>query len=587
MRAQLGRRIGLEISNSAVRVAEVAVGGGHPRLLNLGQVRLPARSVVDGVVNDITAVTSAIERCMKEGGFTAKEVHLGVAGLRAIIRELDMPLVPDGELDSAVRLQALDVIPFPIDRTLLSARPLEQVTTSDGTSMRRVLVAAAHRDLVEPLLEAVERAGLVALTVDLSSTALVRALYDPSSMLDGPEAIVSIGSGLTTIVVHEGGVPHFVRTLAEGGDTITAAIAGALDLPLDDAESTKRNLDQTGPHIRAAAAAAQNAAAALISEIRSSVEYYSALPGRSEVRRVVLTGGGSRLSGFADRLQQQTRAEVATGSVLSLVDASSLNLSPEDVARRDPLVATVVGLALPDRAGTKLLDLLPPEVVTARKQKRMEQRIKWAAAAVVVLLLGLGVLRFLQVHGAENSVASQKVTIDGLNVAISQKDAAAKDFADIKSDESSVSPVLSQDVNWPSILSDLGRTTPRGGDVTAVSGAYTPPVAPAAPSTSSSSSSSSSATTPTTVPPPSSSAAAKAQEETIVIATLSVSVSSNNGFSYFRNWMRVFENSPQFRVVSTSGVSHPHGSTITFTAQLNVLGTIQSSRISKFEVTPK
>ncbi|MHB8458360.1 MAG: type IV pilus assembly protein PilM, partial [Acidimicrobiales bacterium] len=341
MASKSSRRVGLEVSNSAVRIAEVAVSGGRAKLLNLGQVRLPPRSVVDGRVVDVSAVSGAIERCVKEGGFQIKEVHLGAAGLRAITRELDMPVVPDNELDAAVRLQALDVIPFPVEKTLLSARALEEVTMPDGTTMRRVLLAAAHRDLVEPLLEAVTMAGLVPLSVDLSSSALVRALYDPAIPSEGPEAIVSIGSGLTTIVVHEDGVPHFVRTIAEGGDSITAAIAGALDLPIEDAESTKRNLDQTGPHIRAAAAAAQDAAASLIAEIRSSSDYYSTLSGRREVRRIKLTGGGSRLAGFVGRLQQQTRAEVVVGSALARVDSGALNLSPEDVLRRDPLVSTV------------------------------------------------------------------------------------------------------------------------------------------------------------------------------------------------------------------------------------------------------
>ena len=39
MAAKSSRRIGLEISNSAVRIAEVSVSGGRAKLLNLGQVR--------------------------------------------------------------------------------------------------------------------------------------------------------------------------------------------------------------------------------------------------------------------------------------------------------------------------------------------------------------------------------------------------------------------------------------------------------------------------------------------------------------------------------------------------------------------
>lgn len=575
MAAKSARRFGLEISNSAVRIAELS-GGSRPKLVNLGQVRLPARAVVDGVIVDVLAVTAAIERCVKEGGFAVKEVHLGVAGLRAITRELDMPQVPDSELDAAVRLQALDVIPFPPEKTLLSARPLEDIVMPDGTAMRRVLLAAAHRDLVDPLVEAVTNAGLVPLSVDLSSTAVVRALYDPSVPSSGPEAVVSIGSGLTTIVVHEGGVPHFVRTIAEGGDTVTAAIAGALDLPIDDAESTKRNLDQAGPHIRAAAAAAAEAAGSLIAEIRSSVEYYSTLPGRSEVRSVTLTGGGSRLAGFAERLQQQVRATVIQGSALARLDTSALGLRPDDIMRRDPLVATVIGLALPDGPGVKSLDLMPPEITIARRQKRSERLVFAVAAVIVLALVGLGVTKYLDVHNAENNVTSLTAESQTLQNQINQKNSAARTYATIQSDEGTVVPLLQNEVDWPTVYADLAVATPPGGTITTVSGSAAVSTAPTTASTG--------ATTTTTTP---GAPQTQAERESVVIANLSISVSvqSKLGLSYFKTWLAAMSTSPQFRDVSFSALSQPSKGQVSFTAQLEVLGTIQSGRAKTYEVT--
>ncbi len=60
MAPRASKRVGLEISNSAVRIAEVSFSGGRAKLVNLGQVRLPARAVVDGAIADIPAVTGAI-----------------------------------------------------------------------------------------------------------------------------------------------------------------------------------------------------------------------------------------------------------------------------------------------------------------------------------------------------------------------------------------------------------------------------------------------------------------------------------------------------------------------------------------------
>jgi type IV pilus assembly protein PilM len=565
------RRLGLEVSNSAVRIAEITMSGSRAKLVNLGQVRLPPRTVVDGAIADVAAVKNAIERCIKEGGFTQKDVHLGVAGLRAITRELDMPFVPESELDSAVRLQALDVVPFPLEKTLMSARPLEEVTNPDGTSMRRILLAAAHRDLVDPLIEAVTEAGLTPVAIDLTSMAMIRALYDPAASGGGPEAIVAIGAGLTTVVVHENGVPHFVRTIAEGGDAITAAIAGVLDLPIDDAESTKRNLDQAGPHIRAASTAATEASNSLIAEIRSSIEYYSTLPGRSDVRKITLTGGGSRLSGLLERLQQQVRAQVVPGSALSRVDCSGLNLSPEELARRDPLVAVVIGLALPERTDAKPLDLMPPELIQKRKAARTDRIVRAVAVLLVLAMVGGGVLRYLSVHNAENQSSSLHQQVAAEVALIAKYDTAQREFKQLQSDQALFSPVVGDEVNWPSVLADLSTATPTGGTITSFTGAALPPPVLTG--------------TQTAAPP----------RSTLPIATVSITIVALKGYPYFQSWYDSITKSGRFQIVQWSGIA-PLGTTgagatksqtVTYTATLYALGTITSSRANEFKVPTK
>jgi type IV pilus assembly protein PilM len=546
-------------------------------LVNLGQVRLPARAVVDGAIADIPAVTGAIQKCLSEGNFSAKDVHLGIAGLRAITRELDMPHVPDNELDSAVRLQALDVIPFPVDKTVMSARPLEELTGPDGSPIRRVLLAAAHRDLVDPLLEAVEAAGLNAVSIDLTSTALIRSLFDPATTMDGPEAIVAIGAGLTTVVVHEAGVPHFVRTIAEGGDTITAAIAGALDLPIDDAETTKRNLDQSGPHIRAAATAANEAATSLIAEIRSSIEYYSTLPGRSEIRRVTLTGGGSRLSGLLERLQQNLRAQVLRGSALLRVET---NLTPEEITNRDPLCAVVIGLALPEPAGVKSLDLMPPEIIQKRKRARADRILIGVAALILLAMVGGGVLRYLSVHKAENNVAALQTQILTTKQQITKFDVAQQKYTEVTADETLLTPIVTDEVNWPAVLTKLTAYTPGGGAITSFVGTNAPATV---------------ATTSTT----GSKAAAPPRSET-TISTIAVGVSATKGcviakggqvpncaYAYFELLNSQLTKSNALQLVSWSTFTEGKGGVVTFSATLGVLGTIPSSRATRFEVLAK
>ena len=152
--------VGLDIGTSAVRAAELDVSHSRPVLHTYGQVGLPPGSLVDGEIRDVSAVTEAIIKLWKNGQFSSKSVIVGIAGLRAITREIDLPFVPDDEIDSAVRFQSEEVIPFPPEQTILSSQILADYTSPEGDKMRRVLVAAAHVDLVNGVIEAVEKAGL-------------------------------------------------------------------------------------------------------------------------------------------------------------------------------------------------------------------------------------------------------------------------------------------------------------------------------------------------------------------------------------------------------------------------------------------
>ncbi len=411
--------VGLDIGTSAVRAAELEFGSGAPVLVAFGQVGLPPGAIVDGEVQDLSAVSDAIERLWQNGKFQSKTVVVGIAGLRAITRELDLPWVPDEDVDSAVRFQSEEVIPFPPDKTILSAQVLADNTAPDGTRTRRVLVAAAHRDLVDGVVAAAEKAGLIVEGVDLVSSALVRALGDPSVAAERPEAIVSIGAGLTVVVVHQHGRPQFVRTIGTGGNAATAAVAGALDLPLVDAEALKRRLGEASPQVQSAESAVQAAIAELVGEIRNSVQYFATLPGRVPIARVLLTGGGARLRGLVKELRAQVRIPVEHVSPLARLDLSRIDLDPEQAASIDPVLATPIGLALPEpNPSVKKFNLVPPEV-TQRAFERNVARKTFVAAGVVALLLVAGsAFRFLEVHNAENGVSNLKSSVAQLNTQI-------------------------------------------------------------------------------------------------------------------------------------------------------------------------
>ncbi|MGD0880601.1 MAG: type IV pilus assembly protein PilM [Acidimicrobiales bacterium] len=462
--------VGLDIGTSAVRAAEIDTSKSTPVLMTYGQVGLPPGALVDGEIRDASSVVEAIEKLWKNGQFTGSSVIVGIAGLRAITREIDLPYVPDNEVESAVRFQSEEVIPFPPDQTILSSQVLADYTNDDGAKMRRVLVAAAHADLVNGVISTVERAGLTVVGVDLISSALVRAVGGADDS-DQPEAIVSIGAGLTVVVVHQSGRPQFVRTIGSGGNTITAAISASLGIPIIDAEALKYRFGEDSIQVEAAERIAQPCMLDLVDEIRNSIQYFASLPGKQPVSQVLVTGGGSELFGLISLLEAHIRIPVKAGSPLERLDISKLDLSPEQAAQVDPMLASPIGLALPepDKA-VKKFNLLPPEVAKRSRMKRIQQQTLVGSVVVIALLVLFGGWKFLQVHNAQNNVDTLQSSIASLNAQVPKYDLVVAANDAYTAGLARRASVVDSAVDWPQALSSLIAITPANASVLSFDG---------------------------------------------------------------------------------------------------------------------
>ncbi len=454
--------VGLDIGTSAVRAAELDVSSAQPVLHTYGQVGLPPGAVVDGEVRDASAVSEALQRLWSNGQFSSRRVAVGIAGLRAITREIDIPHVPDDEVEMAVRYQSEEVIPFPPEQTILSSQVLSDYTDSEGQKMRRVLVAAAHSDLVDGIIRAVEGAGLTVDRVDLDSSALVRAVA-AQSVPGQTEAIVSIGAGLTIIVIHQDGRPQFVRTVGTGGNATTAAISSALDMPLSDAEILKRRLGEGTPQVQSALRPAEASINDVVGEIRNSIQYFTSLPGRSPVARVLVTGGGSYLFGLLQALESQVRIPVQMLSPLAHLDMSKVPLSPEQAAQVAGVLTTPIGLALPEsNPAVKKFNLLPPEVAKRARIGRIQQRTIVGAVAVVILLALYGGYQMFRAHQAQNQVNTLNGQISTLNAEIPRYSVVTAANDAYNQGIQRRSSVLKGAVDWPLVFSNMQKVTPGG-----------------------------------------------------------------------------------------------------------------------------
>lgn len=338
--------IGLDIGTSGVRAAELSYGRNGITLEKFGQVAIPEGAVRDGEVLDPATVSKALRALWKGSGFTGKRVALGVANQRVVVRQVDLPWIPAAELKQSLPLQVQDYLPMAVADSVIDFHVTEEVDEG-GVRLLRGLLVAASREMVMSNVRAVEGAGLRATSVDLSSFAVLRAVGRPPAEV-ATEALIDIGSRVSNLVIHSGGVPRFVRVLLMGGQDVTDAIAERLGVPTSVAEAIKRGGDLDAPEDERelAGSAVDLMLEAFVDEIRSSIDYYSASNPAYRPERLVLSGGGSLLEGVAERLGDAVRLPVVAGDPLSPLHVGNTGLDPDQLGLVQPLAAVPVGLAL-------------------------------------------------------------------------------------------------------------------------------------------------------------------------------------------------------------------------------------------------
>jgi len=375
---KLGRRsnaevVGLDIQPGFVVAVHARVNGSVVAE-RAAALPLPADTMRDGEVADVDALSDVLRELFDDSGL-GKRVRVGIANQRTVLRTLELPPLTDQkELAAAVRFQAQDQVPMPLNNAVLDFHPLGIVDTPSGPRQRVVLVAA-QRDMVERLLAAVRGAGLSAEGVDLSAFALIRSLYRPDPEGSGRVLYLNV-DGLTNLAIAEGTVCRFTRVVGSGLEGMAGELAVRRGIAVADAHALLSAVDlnaspQAGsdagpspqiiPDVETAQEAApeldelegeddhearersmsyeemtaipqapepqepasdlevravlENGIREISGEVRNSLDFHRSQDGGGEVSHVVLSGAAQGIAGFSEALELSLGVQVRSEAV--------------------------------------------------------------------------------------------------------------------------------------------------------------------------------------------------------------------------------------------------------------------------------
>ena len=308
---------GLEVGASQAIAAQARVHDGILTTERAAARALPSGLLRDGVVIDPDGLARELKELFKQHRF-AKRVRVGLATPRTILRVIDLPPLDEKDIPAALRMQAREQIPMPLDRAVMDYRKVGIVDTPAGPRLRLVVVVT-ERDGVDRLLTALRRAGLKPVGIDLAMFALIRALHDQQST-DGPVLYANLGD-LTNIAIAETGVCRFTRLAPQGLASLLRRLTDEHATPADQAfvlvqqAGSEPQIDEADGHRRAVGDLVARTATELGAELRTAAEFYSTQFGTRPVSTGVVAGLLAPLPGFVEAVAAASGLELRCGEV--------------------------------------------------------------------------------------------------------------------------------------------------------------------------------------------------------------------------------------------------------------------------------
>jgi type IV pilus assembly protein PilM len=340
-------KVGLDVEAGSIAAAEVSSDGRQVSQVAIAP--LDGGLIKEGEVVDPEALSQALRALFGEHKLS-KSVRLGVANQRVAVRTIRLPLIEDPkELETAVRFQAQEHLPMPLDQAVLDYQVVSRYSGEDGSRGMEVVAVAARRDMLTTLLGAVKGAGLRPVGIDLSAFALIRSLVregaesaepDPNQPEAVQPAVMYCNLGdVTNLAVARSSSCVFTRISPFGVESIAQRLAERRTLALEHArqwlvhvglEKPTLEIDGDPEVVTATRETLEEGASKLADELRLSLEFYGAQEGMPAVERIVITGPGSTIPGLTQRLQAglgQPFAVARPAELAQLGDAAAARLT--------------------------------------------------------------------------------------------------------------------------------------------------------------------------------------------------------------------------------------------------------------------
>lgn len=338
---RFNNHFGIDIGGDTIKLVQLSQSGQKFRL---AAIAVAQASKSENKDEKDLADADAIKKLIHDSGANGKACVVSLPESEVYTRVIEMPFMEEPDLTSAIRWQAEQYIPVPLEDVVLKHQILSLPDQGVPGSKMQVLLVAAPNDLISRYLALFERVKIEPLAIETEIFAVARALISTDA-ISPTTLLVNFGSEATTLAVLKKGDLSLTQSVNCGGLAINRALSSSLGLEMTQAEQYKKTYG-LDPSVleRKVYGSVKPIIDQVLAEVKKVAAFYETRPASSAVKRVVLTGGTAMMPGLLGYFSQSLQLEVQLGN--PFVNLILSDKQKQAVFEAGPLFAAAVGLGM-------------------------------------------------------------------------------------------------------------------------------------------------------------------------------------------------------------------------------------------------
>lgn len=335
------RLFGLDIGSSSIKAVEVANFKNELRLLAAGSIPTPPRGLASEASLDQQVLAQTIKKLVEMTKIDTNFVNTSLPESQVFTRVIEMPILSDKELSSAIKWESEQYIPLPVASVSLDWEVLRR---SKERNKMEILLVGAPIELISKYQKILGMAGLEAVFMETEIIAASRSLLELSQPTSA--IIVHLGANATDLGAFKDGMLVVTYSLPTGGTALMRAIAQEFGFEVSQAEEYKKTYGLTEGALEGKIAAAiKPVLNVILTEVKKAIGFYQAKNFEDrDPKRIILSGGSAKLPGLAIFFTENLGIETEIANPWGKIKVDK-NLFKEQLGNV-PLYSIATGLAL-------------------------------------------------------------------------------------------------------------------------------------------------------------------------------------------------------------------------------------------------